>query len=187
MPKPWTGLAIAAAATLAVAACGADSGTRGAPAAAVGPPAPDERPRGVREDCSTRSEATFPGAYTDPGNLVAGPLSIVRGDYTPASTIHEFGGDKFPVLVRAGHRVTVALSRRTRRHAGLAYGPLPQGEIRLADTHRVVTFRACREQLTFWMGFVVVDSPRCVPLWLWIDDERAPRRAVMAMGVRDCD
>jgi hypothetical protein len=93
---------------------------------------------------------------------------------------------RFPILLRPGHRVTVGLSRRTRRHPGLAYGPLPLGEIRLADTHRVVTFHACRERLTFWMGFVVVESPRCVPLWLWVDDERVPRRAVMGMGVRDC-
>jgi hypothetical protein len=178
MPKLWTAIAVAAA--LAVAACGEAE----TPVAAVA--ATDAVPRGVRVDCSTRSEADFPGAYTDPGNIVAGPLSIVRGVHTPASTIREFGGDKIPVLVQAGHRVTVALSRRTRRHAGLAYGPLPQGEIALADTHRVVTFRACSDRLTFWMGFVVVDSPRCVPLRLWIDGERAPRRAVMAMGVREC-
>ena len=202
------GAAITGAATAAVAltlaACGERETAAPAEQAAVrtamsatARSGATERPRGVIEDCSTRSEATFPHAYSDPANLVVGPLVLRGAAYTPASTVRQFGGDKFPVLVAAGHEVTVELSPRTRQVAGLAYGPLPQGEVRLRDAHRVVTFIACRRgepsgsradrrPVTFWSGFVLTRSPRCVPLRVWVDAERSPRRAVLRMGVRRC-
>src|SRR5829696_1787126 len=109
------------------------------------PNPPSERPKGVVETCSTRSMADFPGAYSDPHNVVVGPLALVGAAHTPARTVREYGGNKFPLLVETGHRVTVALSQETRRVAGLGYGPLPQGvELAPSDGHRVVTFKACR-------------------------------------------
>ena len=107
------------------------------------------------------------------------------------------GGQKFQLLVRNGHRVTVELSRRTRQGAGLAYGPLPGGQASLADTHRVVKFVACGRRepsgstadgrpVTFWSGGVVVSSPRCVPLRVFVDGASAARRAVIHLGVRRC-
>jgi hypothetical protein len=162
------------------------------------PDRPSERPQGVVESCSTRSMADFPGAYSDPHNVVVGPLVLVGAAHTPARTVREYGGNKFPVLVRAGHRVTVALSQQTRRVAGLGYGPLPQGvELAPSDGHRVVTFKACRRgknsrssadgrPVTFWSGFVLTSSPRCVPLEVWVDDEPFPRHSSLRMGVRRC-
>src|SRR6266540_6834685 len=101
-------------------------------------------PRGVVEDCSTRSEADFPGAFANRyRNLIVGPFVLTGAGGSPAWA-SSFHGNKFPLLVKNGHRVTLELSRRTRRFAGLAYGPLPQGETHLRDTHRVVTFVACR-------------------------------------------
>jgi hypothetical protein len=156
-----------------------------------------EPPRGVVEDCSTRSEASFPGAYSDPRNLVVGPLALIGAAHTPARVVRELGGNKFPALVEAGHRVTVELSRRTRRVAGLAYGPLPQGEVHLREAHRVVTFAACPPggpsgstadgtAVTFWSGFVLTASPRCVSLRVWVDDEPSPRLADLRLGPRRC-
>jgi hypothetical protein len=109
----------------------------------------------------------------------------------------EFGGQNFQLLVRNGHRVTLELSRRTRRGAGLAYGPLPAGEVGWRDAHRVVRFIACRRgepsgssadgrPVTFWSGGVLARSPRCVPLRVVVDGARAPRRAVIRLGVRGC-
>ena len=167
-----------------------------AAAAAAGSAPGGERSRGVVEDCSTRSEATFPGAFTSPGNLAVGPLVLVGAGGTPAYgyTSH---GNKFPLLVRNGHRVKVEVPARMRRAIGLAYGPLPQGLTRLRDTHRVVTFIACRrgqrsgssadgQPVTFWSGGVLAASPRCVPLLVWVDAERSPRRAVIRLGVSRC-
>jgi hypothetical protein len=165
---------------------------------------PATRFGGAREDCSTRSEANFPGTFTSPRNLVVGPLVLVGGAYTDASTVGEFGGNKFPLLVKAGHTVTVRLSRRGRRVAGLAYGPLPQGETKLRDTYRSVTFVACRPgrtsrrysptgpsgssadrvAVTFWSGFVLTRAPSCIPLDVYVDDSPSPRRVGLSLGRR---
>ena len=160
---------------------------------------------GAREDCSTRSEANFPGAFTSSHNLVVGPLVLIDGAYTDAETVRKFGGNKFPLLVKAGHVVTVRLTRRARRFAGLAYGHLPQGrKTTLRDTYRSVTFLACRAgkptrryspdgpsgsyadrtAVTFWSGFVLSRRPACVPLEIYVDDERSPRRSGLALGRR---
>ncbi len=161
------------------------------------PAVPVERPpRGAVADCSTQSQADFPGAYTDRSNIAVGPFALVGAGYTPPATVREFGGDKFQALVRAGHRVTVELPRHARRSAALAYGPLPQGEIELDDGHRVVTFIACDREasgstadgrpVTFWSGFVLAAAPQCVPLRIWVDEEPAPRALWLRMGVRSC-
>jgi hypothetical protein len=146
----------------------------------------------------------LPGAFTDRRNLVAGPLVLVGGASTDASTVREFGGNKFPLLVKAGHTVTVQLAPRARRIAGLAYGPLPQREVKLPDTYQAVTFAACRPgrpsrryrpdgpsgsfadgvAVTFWSGFVLARAPTCVGLDVYVDDERSPRRVGLALGRR---
>jgi len=156
-----------------------------------------ERPVGVVADCSSQSGGSFPGAFIKPRNLVVGPLALIGASGTSVFA-DSFGGQKFPLLVRAGHRVTVELSRRTRLGAGLAYGPLPQARpVRLRDGHRVMSFIACRRgersrtrvdgrPVTFWSGGVLARSPRCVPLLVWVDAEPSPRRAVIRLGVRRC-
>jgi hypothetical protein len=165
---------------------------------------PKARLGDAREDCSTRSEANFPGAFTSADNLVVGPLVLVGGAYTDASTVREFGGNKFPLLVKAGHTVTVRLARPGRRIAGLAYGPLPQGETRLRDTYRSVTFVACRPgrasrrysrngpsgsyadgvAVTFWSGFILTRAPSCIPLDVYVDETTSPRRVEVSLGRR---
>src|SRR5918998_1379426 len=135
-----TALTAIGAALVAAAGCGdADDREREAqaqpPAATVAAAerAPARHPKAVVVDCSLRSMADFPDALANPDNIVAGPLVIAGAAYTPADTLREFGGDKVPVLVAPGHRVTLALTRRAHRVAALAYGPLPHGEIRHRD------------------------------------------------------
>jgi hypothetical protein len=164
------------------------------------------RRAGARENCSTRSEASFPGAFTDAANLVVGPLVLIGGASTDASTVREFGGNKFPLLVKAGHTVTIRLALQPPQVAGLAYGPLPQGrETKLRDTYRSVTFVACRpgkatrryrpngpsgsyadgENVTFWSGSVLTRAPACLPLDVYIDGASSPQRVGLALG-RPC-
>jgi hypothetical protein len=153
-------------------------------------------PRGVVANCSTRSEAAFPGAFTSARNLVVGPLVLTgaRGSPPFAPLFH---GQKFPLLVKAGHRVTLALSKSTRKFAALGYGPLPQGDVRVREAHRVVTFIACRrgepsgstadgQPVTFWSGGILSMGPRCVPVSVWIDGAERPRRIVIRLGVTRC-
>ena len=98
------------AVTLAVAptllARGEDASDRTPP-----PDRPSERPKGAVENCSTRSMADFPGAYSDPHNVVVGPLVLVGATHTPARTVREYGGNKFPLLVGRG----IASPSRCRR------------------------------------------------------------------------
>jgi hypothetical protein len=169
-------IAAAAAAALALAS------------GAMQPDPTDPRPRHAQEDCSRRSEANFPGAFTNKRNLVVGPLvMIAAAAETDAVTVREIGGNKFPLLVKAGHRVTVRLARPARETAGLAYGPLPEGRTRLRDTYRSVTFIACRRgRPTFWPGGVLTREPACVPLMVFVDGMRPPRHVQIPLG-QSCD
>jgi len=151
--------------------------------------------RGVTEDCSTQSRGGFANPFSNPANLVIGPLVLVGAGGDDAGFSPEAGGNKFPLIVRPGHRVRIALPRSARPGAGLAYGPLPTGEVAVADAHRVVNFIACRRlspgsadgrRRGFWPGGVLAESPRCVPLRVWVDDRRSPRRVVLRMGVDSC-
>jgi hypothetical protein len=210
-----TGLLIAGAtavtlAAVALALSSRDPTSRGRRAAreTLGRPVPAAAPRapirGPKEDCSTRSEANFPGAYTSPRNLVVGPLVLIGGAYTDAATVRDFGGNKFPLLVKAGHWVRVRIAQPGRRRTGLAYGLLPQHELALRDTHRSVTFVACRPghapthyspdgpsasradgtAVTFWSGFVLTTAPACIALEIFVDGAPSPERTGLALGRR---
>jgi hypothetical protein len=155
-----------------------------------------EAPRGVVANCSMQSGASFPRAFNNSRNLIVGPLAITGARGTPGFST-SFHGNKFPLLVRSGHRVTLELSSRTRKGAGLAYWPLPQGDIGVREAHRVVTFIACKKDegsmsdvdgkpVTFWSGGIVAYSPRCIPIRIWVDREPVPRSVVIRLGVTRC-
>ncbi len=160
--------------------------------------ASDQRPTGVVEDCASQHGV---GAglreFSNRWNLVVGPLAISHAGTPPGYYSESVGGNKFPVFVKGGHRVTLELSRQTRRGAALAYGPFPRGLRDYRDARRVVTFVACgRDErsdsadgwpVSFWTGYVLAASPRCVPLLVWVDDEPRPRRVVIYLGARSCN
>jgi hypothetical protein len=148
--------------------------------------------KGVAEDCGTRSEADFGPAFGDSANVVVGPLAMIgAGEFTPASVVRRFRGQKYPLLVKAGHWVTIEVPAGARAFAGLGYGPLPQGEITLKRAHPSVTFIACEEgsgssaegPVTFWSGGLVANAPHCVPLDVFVDGETSPRRVFIALGI----
>jgi hypothetical protein len=154
------------------------------------------RPVGARATCGHRSQAGFSKSAR---NLVVGPLMLVGGrEYASPEVIARFGGQKYPALVLAGHRVTVELPRSVQTSTSLIYADdrdqRSSGARTVADGHRVVDFRACapgrgdsfydRREVTFWAGSVATTEPRCVTLRIWVDDERTPRRARLALGKR---
>jgi hypothetical protein len=141
--------------------------------------------------------ADFGPAFADSRNLVVGPLLLVGGaEITPEAVVLEHDGQKFPLLVKAGHTVTVQVPRNVRPTAELAYGPHPEGRIRVRDAHHTITFVACRPDqssgssaggpVTFWSGFVMTSVPRCLPLHVYVDDEPSPRRVVLSLGMDPC-
>jgi hypothetical protein len=158
---------------------------------------PKTSSKAVTLDCSMRSMANFGPAFTDPRNLVVGPLLLVGGAEAASEALivaHE--GQKFPLLVQAGHTVSVSVPAEARGFAGLAYGRFPEGEIRARDAHDEITFVACdRDEpsgskaggpVTFWSGFVMTSVPTCLPLDVYVDGASTPRRVEMALGA-DCD
>lgn len=161
-----------------------------------------ERPRGVVEDCSRLSGfGQSLNDFRSPRNLVVGPLALLHAGGTLAyvhGAVGEPGGNKLFVVVKGGHRVTLELSRRTRRDAGFVFGTYREPNVRLHETRRVVTFVACRRgeyqgtpppsgwPVSGWVGGLLARSPMCVPLRVWVDDEPRPRRAVIRFGVRNC-
>lgn len=145
--------------------------------------------------CSGRSEAGFPGAFEDPDNLVVGPFALVGAALpTPAGTVESIGGQKHPVLVRAGYEATLRVPASARPHISLGYGSLPQGDVGYRDGHAAVTFVACRpdedsgstvapgEPVTFWSGFVFAREPSCAPLDVYVDGEPEPQRIETPLG-----
>lgn len=156
-----------------------------------------DRPRGVVEGCWSISG--FGESRRDfrlRQNLVVGPLALRHaGVMLPWWKT----GQKLFVEVKGGHRVTLELSRRTRRDAGLGFVP-PRDPFQwtVSSARRVVTFIACQRgekpatdipdawPVTGWVGSLNARSPRCVPLLVWVDDEPTPRHAVIPYGVSDC-
>lgn len=147
--------------------------------------------------CRNHSLARFPGAFGDRRNVVEGPLVLVGAAFTDAATIRRFGGNKFPLLLAAGHRVTIEIPSPYGAGASLAYGPFPDGALGLRDGYTAMTFTACARgkrpdssagarQVTFWSGFVLADGPRCVPLRIRVDGERVTRLHTLRLGVMRC-
>jgi hypothetical protein len=155
---------------------------------------PPQRPDGAAATCRHQSSAGFPGSAHD---LVVGPLVLAGArDYSSPEIVARFGGQKYPAVVLAGHRVTVEVSPSVRRSTSLLYADDDRrdGQRTVGDGHRVVGFRACPtgrggssyagRKATFWSGFVLSTVPRCLKLRIWVDDERTPRRAQIPLGKR---
>jgi hypothetical protein len=155
-----------------------------------------DRPRGVVEDCSRISGVGARRDLTSRLNLVVGPVALLHAARPWAYRVE---GEKLFVVVRGGHRVTLELSPRTRRGAGLVFGKFRNANVRLSEARRVATFIACQRgewpagsipdgwPVSGWVGGLLALSPRCVPLLIWVDDEPSPRRAVIRFGVPICE
>ncbi len=139
-----------------------------------------------------QSWGQFGRAFTDPRNLVVGPLVFAGGNVTtPVAAVQAHGGGKYPVLVKPGHAVTVQIPREVRRTAELVYGP--------GHSAHTIRFVACPRgekksntssaggPVTFWSGFVMTRSPGCIPLDVYVDDESSPRHAAVTVGPNPCE
>jgi len=154
---------------------------------------PGQHARRAIRDCSMQSWGQFGQAFTDPDNVVVGPLVFAGGNVTtPAATVQAQGRWKYPVLVKLGHAVTVQIPGEVRRTAGLVYG---SGH----SAHDTIRFVACPRgekksntssaggPVTFWSGFVMTRSPGCIPLDVYVDDESSPRHAAVTVGPNPCE
>jgi hypothetical protein len=158
-----------------------------------------ERPSAKSVGCSARSDGTFNRAFDRRRSIIVGPLVFagarIAADEEPA-TIRRLGNWwKSPALVRQGHSVTVAVARPPRQRAGLLYRHQDR-TVRAAD--KAITFKACPRnvrndsvadgrRVTFWSGgFIASRIPACIPLDVWVDRKRAPRRVLVSLAAGEC-
>ncbi|MFU8873025.1 hypothetical protein [Micromonospora sp. SL4-19] len=122
-----------------------------------------------------------------PDDVVAGPMTwrglkaMATGD--PASFGYQDadgGHYKIGARVRAGATVTVTIGTEARGYAALAYGQA--WGYRPVDG---VTFSACPDADTWFVGGFVVKGHRCVPLDVTADGAR-PVRVVVSLFAGQC-
>jgi hypothetical protein len=139
--------------------------------------------------CTHQSTAGFPHAYSDPTNVVVGPLAWIGAQRNAGyDGAYELGYRwKNPVLVRPGHTVTMRIGAAAKDFAGLAYDH--DGGWRYADSERTVVFNACSRSkassrvdgrpVTFWSGGIVsTRTAVCVPLEFRVDRGAVRRRSI---------
>jgi len=160
----------------------------------------DARTASATLTCAQRSMASFPRAYTDRSNLVVGPLAFLGAGAALDPDSGRYEGAwrwKLPVLVRAGHTVTIRVGAGGRRFARITHVPANGWDFTRASERE--TFRACQRgfnsgssadgrSVTFWSGGLVARRGRgCVPLEIRIDGKRAVRHRTVAIGDSVCD
>ena len=113
------------------------------------------------------------------GEVEVGPLLLNflasfgsnRGEYEPV------GGEKVIVVIEAGHEASVVIGERHRAHAALGYTSSPAP---------AVTFRGCQYARAVFNGGITVAGDRCLPLDVYLDDDREPQRIVASFGAGRC-
>jgi hypothetical protein len=98
---------------------------------------------------------------------------------------------KVVVVINGGSDVTLVIPRSERNHASLLWGPTPTvtrsearlGFAQISDGNPAVRFKGCNGQFMEYVGGgFVIAGKRCLPLDLWVDEERGPRRVAASFG-----
>jgi hypothetical protein len=117
--------------------------TSSASTAVCCPLLPERRRQGRRPICTClRLQIEIDQCLSRYTPLVGGAES------TSPSEIHRLGGQKFPLLLKAGHTATVQVVGSARTFAGLGYVPRSYGGRTLRDSNQTITFVSCRTNET---------------------------------------
>jgi hypothetical protein len=189
------------AAVLLLAACTSTPAARPGqpPAAAVttspttkaaAPPGSLANPR--RLDCHNRN-VWVPGEDKKPyrpdtADFAAGPLLIPGLRSWAHARPDSYGQDhgfKVGVLVRKGQTASLVVPAAFQRVAGLLYAEQARSAQTPAEADHAVTFTACADHHTPFVGGFFVLEPRCVPLEIRPAVGR-PVREVISFFAGDC-
>lgn len=104
-----------------------------------------------------------------------------------------YGVAPMRIRVSAGRQATVTVPTEHRESVSLIYtararnqeNPGAAGIYRVHDGDPAVTFRACENSDTEFLGGIVVASARCVPLRI-AEPGRPPRRQLLSFGAGEC-
>jgi hypothetical protein len=187
MPK----VVLVAAALLLAACTSAPPVTPSQPTAMTeAPPGSLANPR--RLDCQNRN-VWVPGEEKRPyrpdrTDLAVGPLLIpglrswARAEPVSLGQDHQF---KVGVLVRKGQTATLSIPAAFQRVAGLLYAEGARSAQVPVEADHAVTFTACADHHTPFVGGFFVLEPRCVPLEIRPAGGR-PVRAVISFFAGNC-
>ena len=198
-PRPCRLLVVAA--VLLLAACTSPPAARSGrpPAAAVttslairaaAPPGSLASPR--RLDCHNRN-VWVPGEDKEPyrpgrADFAVGPLLIPGLRSWAHARPDSHGQDhqfKVGVQVRRGQTATLVIPAAFHRVAGLMYAQQARSAQTPAEADHAVTFTACADHHTPFIGGFFVLEPRCVPLEIRPAGGR-PVREVISFFAADC-
>ncbi|MFI6458209.1 hypothetical protein ACIBF6_42510 [Streptosporangium amethystogenes] len=116
-------------------------------------------------------------ASIGPDDLVAGPLVIPGLLAWGTAKPEEYGSDnrfKVGAVVRKGGKVTLSIPKEFHESAGMLYAEVARRASNPAGTDHSVTFVACDDHDTLFVGGFHVLAPRCVPF-----DIAAPGKPVV--------
>lgn len=159
--------------------------------AMTGPPFPPA-------DCAHRTDAGPGGSFHGRYNVVVGPLlfSGLAAYAIPPLSKRPGYWMKSGAHLLAGHTVTVTITGKARLSTGFVGYGREDGRTTLADSRGSVTFTACGSRhpsgaggqpSTFWSGgFAAPPAPACIPLDLYVDHSRVPRRVVISLAAGTC-
>jgi hypothetical protein len=178
------------AAVLPLAACGAPEAGAPPQAGAVqgaGRPGSLGNPRVL--NCENRNgdvpEEKTMVLTTGPEDLVIGPLVVPGLMAWAGARPEEYGADhKFKVgaVVRKGQTVTLSISAEFHDSAGLLYSEPARTARTPAEADHAVTFTACADRDTIFVGGFYVLEPRCVVLEIRPQGQAAVRREISFFG-----
>ncbi|MET7338770.1 hypothetical protein [Nonomuraea sp. NPDC005650] len=176
---------LAIVATLPLGACGASPAQMGDEAATR-----EQKGQGSLADprvltCANRNgfvedESTLL-ASIGPHDLVEGPLVIPGLLAWGAAKPEEYGtGNRFKVgaVVRQGGRVTLSIPEEFHESAGLLYAEAARTAANPAGADHSVTFVACDDHDTLFVGGFHVLAPRCVPFDIAVPGRPVVRKEI---------
>ncbi len=150
-----------------------------------------------------RQQSTQPAADLDSTRqslrrLIADPSSRERERRLARRTLEDtrpgsYGAATMRIRVRAGEQATVTVPAEHRADVSLIYtsrardreDPGAQGAYRADDGDPAVTFRACPDEDTEFLGGFVVAGARCVPLRI-TEPGRPAQRRLLSFGAGEC-
>ncbi|WP_030906828.1 hypothetical protein [Streptosporangium amethystogenes] len=172
-------------AALPLAACGASSAQTGDGAGmrTQGGEGTLETPRVLT--CSNRNgdvgDESNLLASIGPADLVAGPLVIPGLLAWGTAKPEEYGsGNHFKVgaVVRKGGKVTLSIPTEFHKSAGMLYAEVARRAANPADADHSVTFVACDDHDTVFVGGFYVLAPRCVPFDIAVPGKPTVRKEI---------
>ncbi|WP_188195492.1 hypothetical protein [Nonomuraea sp. SYSU D8015] len=176
----WTALA---ALLPSLAACGVgEAGLQPRPRKEVGRQGSLSNPRLLNcENRNVEVSGEEDGVAVGPDDLAVGPLVIPGLLAWGSARAEEYGSNhrfKVGAMVRKGGTITLSIPAKFHDSAGLLYSEQARGARTPAEADHAVTFTACADHDTVFVGGFYVKEPRCVLLEFSVPGKATVQREI---------